>query len=70
MPSPDVVRLLHMQEAITLALKMASGRNRQDLTSDSMLAMALIRCLEVLGEAASKLSDELRVRFPGIPSRE
>jgi uncharacterized protein with HEPN domain len=56
-----------MQEAITLALKMASGRNRQDLTSDSMLAMALTRCLEVLGEAASKLSDEVRLRFPGIP---
>ena len=67
MPSPDVVRLRHMQEAITLALKMASGRNRQDLTSDSMLAMALTRCLEVLGEAASKLSDEVRLRFPGIP---
>ena len=67
MPSPDVVRLRHMQEAITLALKMASGCNRQDLTSDSMLAMALTRCLEVLGEAASKLSDEVRLRFPGIP---
>ena len=67
MPSPDVVRLRHMQEAITLALKMASGRRRQDLTSDSMLAMALTRCLEVLGEAASKLSDEVRLPFPGIP---
>jgi len=56
-----------MHEAITLALEMASGRNRQDLTSNSMLAMALTRCLEVLGEAASKLSDEMRLRFPGIP---
>jgi len=50
-----------------LALKMASGRNRQDLTSDSMLALALTRCLEILGEAASKLSDEVRPQFPGIP---
>lgn len=32
-----------------------------------MLAMALTRCLEVLGEAASKLSDEVRLRCPGIP---
>jgi uncharacterized protein with HEPN domain len=56
-----------MQEAITLALRMAGGRNRQDLTSDSMLAMALTRCLEVLGEAASKLNEEARLRFPGIP---
>jgi len=67
MPSPDVVRLRHIHEAITLALKMASGRNRADLTSDSMLAMALTRCLEILGEAASKLSEEARLRLPGIP---
>jgi uncharacterized protein with HEPN domain len=31
-----------------------------------MLAMPLTRCLEVLGEAASKLSEEVRLRFPGI----
>jgi len=67
MPSPDVVRLRHMHEAITRALEMTSGRNRQDLMSNSMLAMALTRCLEVLGEAASKLSDEVRLRFPGVP---
>lgn len=67
MPSPDVVRLRHMQEAVTIALKMASGRSRSDLSSDLMLAMALTRCLEVLGEAASKLSAETRLRFPGIP---
>ena len=32
-----------------------------------MLATALTRCLEILGEAASKQSDEVRLRFPGIP---
>jgi uncharacterized protein with HEPN domain len=32
-----------------------------------MLAVALIRCLEVLGEAASKLTDAVRLRFPGVP---
>ena len=31
MPSPDVVRLRHMQEAVTIALKMAAGRNGSDL---------------------------------------
>ena len=50
-----------------MALKMAGGRSRADLSSDPMLAMALTRCLEVLGEAASKLSAEARLRFPGIP---
>jgi len=67
MPSPDVIPLRHMQEAITLALNMAGGRSRQDLTDDPMLAMALTRCLEILGEAASKLGDDVRLQYPGIP---
>src|SRR5271165_5933303 len=67
MQNPDAVRLRHMQESVTLALNMAGRRCRSDLVSDSMLAMALIRCLEVLGEAASKLSPEVRLRFPNIP---
>jgi uncharacterized protein with HEPN domain len=32
-----------------------------------MLAMALTRCLEILGEAASKIGPETRLRFPVIP---
>ena len=46
---------------------MAGGRSRPDLTSDPMLAMALTRCLEIIGEASSKLSGDARLRFPGIP---
>lgn len=30
-------------------------------------AVALTRCLEILGEAASRLSAETRLRFPEIP---
>jgi uncharacterized protein with HEPN domain len=56
-----------MQEAATIAVGMSAGRSRQDLSSDLMLSMALTRCLEVLGEAASRLSGGARLRFPGIP---
>lgn len=50
-----------------LALAMSRGRTRTDLSSDPMLALALARCLEILGEAASKLSAEARLEFPNIP---
>jgi len=56
-----------MREAVTLALEMAAGRTRADLSGNPMLAMALTRCLEILGEAASKLSAEARIRFPELP---
>lgn len=32
-----------------------------------MLAMALTRCLEILGEATSKVSSETSSRLPAIP---
>jgi uncharacterized protein with HEPN domain len=35
-----------------------------------MLLMALTRCLEILGEAASKLSTEAMVLAPEIPRGE
>jgi uncharacterized protein with HEPN domain len=56
-----------MREVVTAALDMAAGRTRADLSDNPMLAMALTRCLEILGEAASKLSAEARLRFPDIP---
>jgi uncharacterized protein with HEPN domain len=66
MPSPDAIRLRHMREAATLALEMAAGRTRADLSGNPMLAMALTRCLEILGEAAARLSAETSLRFPDL----
>lgn len=54
MPNPDAVRLRHMRETAASALEMATGRTRLD--ENVMLRMALTRCLEILGEAASKLT--------------
>lgn len=56
MPSPDAVRLRHMREAAVTALEMSAGYERADVSTNTMLAMALTRCLEILGEAASSLN--------------
>ena len=67
MLNPDTVRLRHMREATSAALEMARGHRRGDLSGNLMLAMALTRCLEVLGEAASRVSPEVCSRFRTIP---
>jgi uncharacterized protein with HEPN domain len=41
--------------------------SEQTFPSNTMLIMALTRCLEILGEAASKISPEVCVKFPAIP---
>lgn len=46
---------------------MTAGYERADLSTNTMLAMALTRCLEILGEAASKMSADASARFPAIP---
>lgn len=67
MPPEDIVRLRHILEAIDDASSFISGRARSDLDSDKMLRFALVRCVEIVGEAAGRLSDATRATSPGIP---
>ena len=53
----DLIRLQHMLDAGKDALQFALGRDRNDLESDRMLALALIKALDIIGEAASKVSE-------------
>ena len=49
-----------MIEAAEAASAFIAGRSRSDLDSDQMLAFALFRAIEVIGEAASQVSAETR----------
>lgn len=42
------------------ALRFATGRAEAELDSDRMLFLALVKALEIIGEAASRLSTETR----------
>jgi uncharacterized protein with HEPN domain len=63
----DRVRLRHMADAMDAAMRFVEGRNRSDLESDEMLLFALVRAIEIVGEAASKMSDEARAEMPELP---
>jgi uncharacterized protein with HEPN domain len=69
MLAEDRVRLHHMVEAGESAVQFVAGRQRADLDEDRMLLFALVRAIEVLGEAASKISEETRATHAGIPWR-
>jgi uncharacterized protein with HEPN domain len=62
-----LIRLRHMLDHAREARDMAQGRTRADLDSDRMLNLALVRLLEIVGEAAARVSDEERARYPAIP---
>lgn len=46
---------------------MVRNRVRADLDSDRMLNLALVRLLEILGEAANRVPPEERATYPEIP---
>jgi len=63
----DRVRLEHMLEAARDALSFAKGRIRENLAADRMLLFSLERAVEIIGEAASKVSAEFQSAHPDIP---
>jgi uncharacterized protein with HEPN domain len=49
------------------ARELAQGRTRADLDHERMLELAVLRVLEVIGESATRLPDEIRARHPEVP---
>lgn len=67
MHAEDQIRLKHMIEACEAALRFASGRPQSDLDADQMLLFAVVRAVEIVGEAASKVTEATRVELSEIP---
>jgi uncharacterized protein with HEPN domain len=63
----DKTRLIHMLEASQKAVIFIEGRQRTELDTNEMLYLALIRLLEIIGEAAARTSEEIRIKYPGVP---
>ena len=67
MRSDDIIRLQHMLDAAREAIGFARGKTRSDLDRDRMLTLALVKDIEIIGEASTKVSGEARTEHPGIP---
>ncbi len=63
----DRNRILHMLEAAREGMGFVQSRTRSDLLTDAQLRFAVVRALEIIGEAASRLDPEFRATHPEIP---
>lgn len=63
----DRERADHMLLAARDARNFAAGRTRHDLDTDRMLLRALVHCVQEIGEAAARMSEEGRARIPTLP---
>lgn len=63
----DETRLRDMLDAARNATFFASGRSRENLDADLMFAYAAVRAIEIVGEAASQVSQPTRAQLGSIP---
>ena len=56
-----------MKDAAIEAQSFITGCDRQTLDNNRMLVFALIRAIEIIGEAAANVSSDCRERYPQIP---
>jgi uncharacterized protein with HEPN domain len=66
-PRDPAARLRHMLDHAKEAVAMVKGKSRADLDRDRQLNLALVRLLEIVGEAASRIPDETRSPYPQVP---
>lgn len=66
----DLIRMRHMVDAATKAVSFVAGKSLNDLDEDEKLSLALVRLVEIIGEAASKVTTETQNRLPEIQWRD
>lgn len=67
MTTDDLIRMRHMLDAAREAMSYTGGRKRSDLDRDRMLVHSLVRCIQIIGEAASRVTAQGRSETPAIP---
>ena len=63
----DAIRIRHMIDAAEITQRFIAGRQRGDLDGNQMLLFALVRAVEIIGEAASRVTPETRSASPNVP---
>ena len=70
MQQHDDIRLQHMLDSAEEAVEFAVGKSRNDLDDDRKLLLAIIKSIEIIGEAASKVSEARKAEDENIPWKD
>jgi uncharacterized protein with HEPN domain len=55
-----------MMEAAQKAIRFTRGKSRKDLDAEEQLTLSLVRLVEIIGEAASRISRDFQNQTPSI----
>ena len=63
----DQTRIKHIQEAAEKVLQYTQGKSKSNFEQDELLQLAIIRLIEIIGEASACLTSEFRDEHSHIP---
>jgi uncharacterized protein with HEPN domain len=66
----DRVFIAQMVEAAEAALEFTSEQTAESFAGDRLVAFAVVRAIQLVGQAARGVSEELQASHPEIPWRE
>jgi uncharacterized protein with HEPN domain len=67
MENKDFIRLQHMLDSTNIILGFIKGKRKNSLKRSRLLLSAILRELAIIGEAANRISEKTKKRFPDIP---
>jgi uncharacterized protein with HEPN domain len=62
--------IIDMIEAADMVASFIQGMTKEQFLADKKTQFAVVRALEIIGEAAKKVPDSIRSRYPDLPWRE
>jgi uncharacterized protein with HEPN domain len=72
-PTPERRAILYVEDIVkysTYAITFLGGRSDEELQNDLQAQFAIVRALEVVGEATRSVPDEIRRLAPHVPWRD
>jgi uncharacterized protein with HEPN domain len=66
----DLVRIRHMLDAARVAHQAVQNETRESLETNDILKLALQKVVEIIGEAASRVTPETRDQHPQLSWRQ
>jgi uncharacterized protein with HEPN domain len=70
MKENDRIRIQHIIDAAQEALSFVRDTDQENFSKNRMMILSVIKEIEIIGEAASKITDETKLKYLDVPWKD